>query len=152
MKTTIVGYGRRARIARGFTMIEVLVAGVILATSVLGLIRFIYVDYNLTSKSGYMGAAYTCGRSAIEEAHLVGFMGATEGNTYEYYDSLGSYPPLATQASGSVYKVTTNVSTDQISLGVPQPHALRTVSVTVALISTGQTIYQTYSALASGGV
>ena len=143
---------RKARRNSGFSLIEVLVAGLIISTSVVGMMQFAIVDFGLTSKSISMSAACTVGRSAIEAVRLAGFANAVEGTQTTYYDSNGSYPPATTSSSLSTFAAQTTIVSDLLNGSTPAPGALRTVTVTVSLISTGQVVYQTYTTLASGGV
>ena len=137
---------------RGLSMIEVLVAGTILATSVVGLVSFGYVNFQMTSKSTNMTAASAVARSEMEQVRLEGFSNAAEGSSTDYYDGNCTYPASTTQTSSSVYSVQTSVTTDLMNGSSPAAGALRTVCVSVSLVSSGQVVYQTYTALAYEGL
>jgi uncharacterized protein (TIGR02598 family) len=136
----------------GFPLVETLVAGAILATSVVGLVSFGYVNFQMTSHSTNMTAASAAARSEIEQVRLEGFTNASEGSSTDYYDTNGSYPASASQTSASVYSAQTTVTSDLLNGSVPAPGALRQVKVIVSLVSTGQEVYRTYTYLASGGI
>jgi len=142
----------RARCRRGFSLMEVLVAGLIIATSVVGMMQFAFMDYGMTGQSTNMSAATSIGRSAIEAVRMAGFANAPEGTQTVYYDMNGDYPPATTSSSSSIYAAQTIITSDILNGSTPAPGALRTVQVKVSLISTGQVVYTTYTYLASGGV
>lgn len=143
---------KRAGYRRGFSLIEAMVAGALLATSVVGLVSFVYVNFQMTNNSTNMTTASAAARSEIERIRLAGFANAAEGSSTDYYDSTGSYPGSATQTASSVYAVQTTVTSDLLNGTSPATGALRTVCVSVSLVSSGSVVYQTYTALASGGV
>ncbi len=143
---------RHRGITHGITMVEVLVAGLVLATSVVALVQFMYVNFQLTGKAQDISSGYSMARSAVESVREQGFTNAAEGNTTVYYDGNATYPPSTSKASGSVYSCLTNVTSDTFSGASPATTALRTVTVTVTRISTSQVVYTTTTALANLGV
>jgi Tfp pilus assembly protein PilV len=140
------------RVRRGVTMVEVLVAGVVLITSVVALVQFMYVNYSLTGKAEDISAAYSMARSAVENVHQQGFSNAAEGTTTVYYDGSATYPPSTSQVATSVYSCQTSIVSDSFNGANPATTALRTVTVTVTRISSGLILYQTTTALANQGI
>lgn len=133
-------------------MVEVLVAGVVLITSVVALVQFMYVNYQLTGLAQDISSAYSMARSAVEAVREQGFANAAEGTTTVYYDSLATYPPSTSQVSSSIFSCSTVIVSDSFNGASPATTALRTVTVTVTRISSGLIVYQTTTALANSGV
>jgi len=142
---------KRNRRQSGITMVEVLVAGIVLVTSVVALIQFMYVNFALTAKANYISTGYTMARTAVEYVREQGFTNAAEGTTTVYYDANATYPPSTSQVSSSVYSCSTLIASDQLNGSTPAPTALRKVTVTVTLLSSGLIVYQTTTALADYG-
>ena len=117
---------------RGITMVEALVAGLVLATCVVGLVQFMYVNYQLTAKAEDISAGYSIGRSAVETVRELGFTNAAEGGTTTYFDQYATFPPKSTTKVGSsIYSCVTTVTSDTFNGANPATTALRTVTITV---------------------
>jgi Tfp pilus assembly protein PilV len=144
---------RRKRIAshKGITMMEVLVAGVVLITCVVALVQFMYVNFALTGQAEDISSAYSMARTAIETVRQQGFSNAPEGSSTVYYDGSATFPPSTSQVSSSVFSCNTNIVSDIFSGSNPAPTALRTVTVTVTRLSNSLIVYQTTTALADYG-
>ena len=114
-----------------------------------------YVGFSVAVQTDQTGVAYNLGRRAMEEAKQTGFASTPEGTAILYYDSQGGNES-ATRTSAHAYQVTTVVSSDlTISSSnpvQPTPDALRTVTVTVTILSNNTTAYQVSTYFARAGI
>ncbi len=133
---------------RGFTIIEALIASLIMASSVMAMISLWNFTFNLTVKADNVGAAYTVGRHAMERVKLAGFDYATEGVTTLYYDQQGG-SESANKGAQHRLRMVTNIVSDP---GYPSYSAVRTVIITVTVLNTGQTLYTTGATLTKKGI
>ena len=134
--------------AGGFTIIEALIASLIMASSVMAMISLWNFTFNLTVKADNVGAAYMVGRHAMERVKLAGFDYAAEGATTLYYDQQGG-SESATQGAQHRMRMVTNIVSDA---GYPSYSAVRTVVITVTVLNTGQTLYTTGATLTKKGI
>ena len=135
----------------GVTYIEVLVASLIVSISLAAMSSLWYFSYRMSAQTDKQGVSYSIGRRALEEAKQTGFDNTAEGATTRYYDQTGG-GESTTQVTGSIYSVTTSVVSDQLVSGSPAPGALRTVTVTVKLVSTGAIVHTTTTYQAKAGI
>jgi prepilin-type N-terminal cleavage/methylation domain-containing protein len=142
--------GRRSH-GKGFTLIEVLAASVIVGTCLAAVVSMWAVAFTLSTNADHKSVGYNLGRRALEEAKQTGFQDTAEGTTTNYYDATGG-SRSATRTSAHSYSVAVTVSTDSISGGVPAPAALRTVSITVRFLRPDTTVYQCSTYLARAGI
>ena len=142
---------KRIQSHSGLTMVEVLVAGLVLVTSVVALIQFMYVNFGLTGRAQDLTAGYSMARTAIELVREQGFTNAAEGTTTVYYDGNATYPPSTSQTTSSVFSCSAAITSDAFSGANPAPTALRTVTVSVTRLSTNAPVYSTTTALANYG-
>lgn len=159
---------RRRPKQRGVTFIEILIAGLLLSIGLMGLVNVWNFSFQITTNTDDKVVAYNLGRQAMERMKLAGFNNtppgtttglypdATEGTTTLYYN--GNLGALGS-ASGARFSVTTSVTSSAVKSGtagvagaVPSDTALRTVTVTVKLISTNQTLYQASTYLVRAGI
>jgi len=140
---------------RGITLVETLVASLMAGVCLAGITSYWSFAYSLTAQTDQLSVAYNLGRHATEEARETGFSATPEGTSVLYYDNQGG-SESATLAANHSYSVTTVVSSDLTVNGSspvqPAPNALRTVTITVTLLSTGRTVYQTSTYFAKAGV
>lgn len=134
---------------------ELMIAGMLLSIGLMAVVGLWEFSFRVTANTDDMGVAYNLGRQAMESVKVSGFTSAAEGSTTAYYDGTQA----TVSASSARYSVTTNIVSDTVSSGtagvagaVPSDTALRTVTITVTLYSTSQTLYQTNTYLAKGGV
>lgn len=144
---------RRALKRPGVSFIETLVASLIVAGSLMGMVTLWQFSFKLTMTTNATGIGYTVGRRAIEEIQQQGFDYAADGSSTIYFDVSGG-GRSTTQATSSAYKVTTTVTTSAYvgTTTTPATTALRTVSVTVVYLPTSSTVYSTGTYLVKGGV
>lgn len=141
----------RRRTKRGFTLIEVLVAAVIVSVCLAATVSMWYFSFRMSVNTDAQGAAYNLGRRAMEEVKETGFQDTVEGTATLYYDKLGG-SKSATRVAAHVYSVTTVVTSSKLNGSVPASDALRTVSITVTSLATNQTLYQTSTYLVRAGI
>jgi len=136
---------------RAFTLIEVLVASIVVGVCLAGIVSMWSFAFSLSAQSGSKTTGYSIGRRALEEVKETGFQDTAEGTTTVYYDSSGG-SKSTTLASNHAYTVTTVVSTDVMNGAVPASTALRTVTVTVTERSSGATVFTCSTYLARAGI
>ena len=134
--------------ARGFTLIEALVATLIMALSIMAMISLWNFTFNLTVKADNVGVAYAVGRHAMERVKLAGFEFADEGATTLYYDRLGGSESAARSAQHRMKAVTSINS----GLGYPSYNASRAVVITITQLNTGEMLYKTGATLTKKGI
>lgn len=151
----IPGKNRQSR--QGATLVEVLVAALLLSIGLMGLLNTWVFSYNVTTNTDNSAIAYSLGRFALERVKMTGFYATAEGSTDAYYS--GNEVSVASNASNVRFRVTTSVTSDQVASGtagvagaVPADNALRTVTITVRLQPAGTVLYQTNTYLARAGV
>ena len=141
----------RRRTKRGFTLIEVLVAALIVSVCLAATVSMWYFSFRISANTDAQGAAYSLGRRAMEEVKETGFQDTTEGTATVYYDKQGGSKSAA-RTSAHVYSVTTVVASSKLSGSAPASDALRTVTITVTSLATNQTVYQTSTYLVRAGI
>lgn len=156
-KTFDSRYSRRRRKSlRGVSLVELLIAGLLLSISMMAMVQMWAFAYRVTANTDDKGIAYNLGRQAMETVKMSGFDNAAEGTATAYYNGL-----QVAQGSSSTarYSVTTSVVSSAVSSGtaglsgaVPSTTALRTVSITVSLVSGGTALYQTSTYLVKAGI
>ena len=147
-------YKRRTR--RGITFVELLVSALLMSIGVMGLVGTWAFSYRVTENTDNVGMAYNMGRMVLEQIKLQGFS-APEGTlTYNY---TGNGVACAANNPNRRFLVTSLVTSDMVTSGtagqtgaVPDNRALRTVNVTVQLISTGANIWTTQTRLVRAGI
>ena len=146
---------RRRRARRGVTLIEVLIASLMVSVNLAGVISFWSFAFSLSAQADRLGVASSLGRHALEAVRQTGFTSTPEGTSTLYYDNQGGNQ-TTTQTAGQDYSVTTSVVSDATIAGSnpvqPALTALRTITVTVKLISSGQTLYQISTYMARAGI
>jgi uncharacterized protein (TIGR02598 family) len=149
---------RLPRRRRGDTLMEVLVASLIVGVCVSALVSLWSLSYMLTRDTDDQDVAYTLARQALEAVKQTGFYNTAEAPSSapvtHYFDA--NQTNLDNQSSSARYKVRTTVISDKTVNGSnpvqPQDDALRTVTVTVTLVSGGTALYQTSTYLARAGI
>lgn len=143
------------QLRRGFTLVETLVAGLLLSIGIMGLVSIWLVSFRVTENTDNAAIAYNLGRHALERIKLSGFPSAAEGTSDYYYDG----NQTVVSAGSSRFWVTTSVVSDSVESGtsgqagaVPADDALRTVTITVRLQSTAAVLYTTSTYLARAGI
>jgi len=143
----------RAR-QRGFTIMDALIGAVLISVSMLALGQLWTFASRVTIDSDDMAVAYNLARQATEQIRQTGFTNTPEGSTSAYYNlSEVSVSAAATSARYEVVSsVTSSVTVPGSSPVQPATDALRTVVVTVTLVSSGQVLFQSGCYLVNGGI
>lgn len=149
---------RAGKKRRGVTLIEILVASLIVGVCVTALTSLWSFSYTLTTRTYDEDAAYALARNALEAIKETGFAYTAEASTsapvVHYYRADMALTDNDTAAAR--YKVSASVVSDLIVSGSnpvqPANNALRTVTVTVALYPGNQTIYQSGTYLVRAGI
>lgn len=131
---------------RGMTMIEILVAALILMVSCAGVVSMWYVAYAFTHQADETGLAYTVGRRTLESLKQTGYSAngfqlSADGATTRYYDAQGN--DTTASPSGHVLAVQTRLTTN---------NGLQTALVTVIGVSEGLVFYQSLTYLVRNGI
>jgi type II secretory pathway pseudopilin PulG len=147
---------------KGITIIDTLVAVLIMTVAMVGSIGIFFAASTMTTNTETNTLAESLARWSIEQAKSQGFdwcststagtenSAPCDGTTTAYYNNLGAALPNST---GAVFSVTTTVASNPApSGGVVSQSALRTVTVTVNDTATGKTLLTTATYLTWGGV
>lgn len=102
----------RSHRRRGATIIENLIAAVIMGIALVGVVSMYGFVTTTTRNNDRIAMAYNLGRSATEEIRLQGFAYAPEGASTAYYDVDGNLiPPADLQTVNPSFSVTKLVTT-----------------------------------------
>lgn len=144
----------RRQLRSGITFIEVMIAGLLMSVGIMGLVSMWAFSFNMTVRTDDKGVAYCLGRRALEQVKFNTFKTAAEGTYTYYYDG----NQAAVSSTAARYRVTVSVVSDQVKSGTagvagaqPADAALRTVTVTVQLHTSGEVLYQTATYLVRAG-
>lgn len=145
---------RTHRTQSGATMLEALVAAIIIGVAIMGLMSLWSFSAALSAKVDRDSIGYNLARRGLEKARAAGFALMPEGNTVYYYDLNGNSESAVN--SNHRYRVTITVTSDRTASqqGVPEvsSDALRTVVVTVVDLSSSATVETAGTTLVRGGV
>jgi prepilin-type N-terminal cleavage/methylation domain-containing protein len=131
----------------GFTLIEVLIASMIVGVCISAIVSTWAFAFGLSATADRESVGYSLGRRSMEEVKQIGFHDATMGTATLYYDGTGSTGSRSTtQASTHQYSVTTVISTDNLA------PPLYTVTITVRFLANGSTVYSCSTYLARAGI
>lgn len=145
------------RVKRGFSLIEVLVASMVAAVALLGMVRLWSFSFNTTRSSDQQGVGYNVGRLALERIKMTGFDYTSEGDIFRYYNPQGT-GESSTQNADSIYLLTMTVETDKKGFNTetgemrPAPDALRDVLVTVQRLEDKRVVFVGRTNLARSGL
>jgi uncharacterized protein (TIGR02598 family) len=146
---------RRAN--RAFSLIEVLVASLVAAVALLGMVRLWSFSFNTTRATDQQGVGYNIGRQALERVKMSGFDYTTEGSTLRYYKADGS-GEASSQQSTSAFCLALTVASDKLAVHSqtgekrPAPNALRDVAVVVTRLEDGRKVFVGRTNLARSGL
>lgn len=152
------GWGRRLKgRCRGSGLVELLVASLLLCIGLMGLVNTWAFSFRVTQNTDDRGVAYILARQAMERVKMSGFANTAEGTTTAYYTA--SQATTTSGSSTAYFSVVTSVVSDQmqsgtsgIAGGVPSQQALRTVTVTVNRVPSGQKVFSTSTYLVRAGI
>ncbi len=133
---------------RAFTLIEALVATLIVSVSLMALVTLWRFGFDLTSKTDDVGVACNVARHEMERVKLQGFDNAQDGTTTTYYTAQGA--AQTGPGASNRFQATTTVTTYG---AYPSYDATRTVTITVvSLLPTPVTLYHTGTELTKSGI
>jgi len=145
----------RLRRLRGLTLIETMVATMIITVAMIGSLGIFMSAQNMAGETSDNSVAESLVRGAVEAARSQGFYWCTtpgstpcDGSTTAYYDASGN----STTAASAKFTVVTTVASSSLTSGVPDNTALRTITVKVTRKSSGAVLETSGSYLAWGGV
>lgn len=140
---------------QGTTLIEVLIASMILVVGLMGLTGLWAYAETLTVDTDEIAIAYNLGRQALEQVKVAGFTQAPEGTTVAYYNANQG----AATSGTARYTVATGVVSSAVASGTagssgatPSQSALRTVTVSVRRGNAGRLLYATNTYLVGHGI
>jgi uncharacterized protein (TIGR02598 family) len=142
---------------RGFSLIEVLVASMVAAVALLGMVRLWSFSFNTTRATDQQGVGYNVGRLALERMKMTGFDYTAEGTVVRYYDAKGT-GESGTQQQTSAFRLTATVQSDKLAYHSqtgetrPAPDALREVLVTVHRLEDSRLVFSGRTNLARSGL
>src|SRR5688500_16026051 len=145
------------RANRAFSLMEVLVASMVAAVALLGMVRLWSFSFNTTRAADQQGVGYNLGRQALERIKLSGFDYTTEGSVVRYYNGLGK-DESAVQKRDSIYRLEMSVQTDKLAYhsesGEVRPawNALREVLVQVDRLQDDRNVFSGRTNLARSGL
>lgn len=134
--------------SRGITFIELLVALLLLAVCLIGLVGLWSFGFNITGHSQDVGAAYNIARREVEKARTVGYMLLPEGTQTTAYDGLGN----PTTGASPHFTATRTVLTIPDASGQINTGCLREVTVRVTARDMGGTAFETTTYFTRGGI
>ncbi len=139
----------------GISLIESLVAAVIIAAAAMGVISVFGFGYGITLSTADTSEAYNVSRDALEQVRLKGFYNAPEGAATSYYNRDGS-GPNATAGTNTLYKVVTTITSDKLQTSgtttSPAEDAVRAVKIVVTNYRTNAVLFTTGTNLARAGI
>ncbi len=142
---------------RGVTYVDLLVAALLMSIGMMALVGTWVFSFTVTANTDDIAIAYSLGRYTVEQVKMSGFTGQPEGTATAYFD--GNQNAVSSTSSAKRYTVTTSVVSSQVSSGtagqsgaVWTNSALRTVTVTVTLASSGRALFQTTTYLVRAGI
>ena len=142
---------------RAFSLMEVLVASMVAAVALLGMVRLWSFSFNTTRASDQQGVGYNLGRQALERIKLTGFDYTTEGNVVRYYNGQGK-DESSVQKRDSIYRMNVTIATDKLAYhsetGETRPawNGLREVLVQVQRLEDSRTVFSGRTNLARSGL
>ena len=147
-------HSRRTR--RGITFVELLVSALLMSIGVMGLVGTWAFSYRVTENTDNVGMAYNVGRMVLEQYKLMGFS-APEGPATFYYNGDGQ--GVVSTNTDRRYRVDVQLTSDLVTTGtagqtgaVPNQYALRTLSISVVQLQSGDTLWQTQTRMVRAGI
>ncbi len=134
---------------RGVSLIELLVALLILGVSLLALVGLWGFGFNVTRDSQDMAVAYNVARQEIERAKNMSYLFLPEATWATSYDGLGH---VSTTESPPHFVATVTVHTLPDANGELNTRCLREVTVSVTARDQASAMFETRTYLTRGGV
>jgi type II secretory pathway pseudopilin PulG len=160
--------GLPRRIRAGFTLVELLVGGLIMAVSLAAIVSLFAFAFTITQQNDDKSVAYNIARKELEQIRFEGFANALvirdangvvtskfrDGSRVTYYSASGNALPNST---GAAYRATLTITSDELvtlSDGSQRPadDCLRTVKVAVAKYPSAELVFTDGTFMARSGV
>jgi Tfp pilus assembly protein PilV len=159
---------RRSNKRKGATLIEVLIAALILSLSLLAALSLFGFGMTMTEKTGDESVAYNLARKSLEDARTKGAgysvpsLGLRtyflpEGATVTYYDANGG-SESTTQNANHRFSLTRTTTSDRLATNpssgqtFPADDAIREVSIVVRKLPGNQVLVETGTVIVRSGV
>ena len=145
------------RANRGFSLIEVLIASLVAAVALLGMVQLWSFSFNTTRATDQQGVGYNIGRLALERIKMSGFDYTAEGTVTRFYDHEGK-GESSSQLATSAYRLDLTVDTDKMAVHSetgelrPAPNAIREVEVSVQRLTDSRRVFIGRTNLARSGL
>lgn len=156
------GYRRRRS---GMSLLEVLIAMLIIGVSIASMLSLWYFAYNMSYQSDIKCVGYNIGRRTIERFREATWNVVPEGASCLFNPANGQYVATlyydgsgggeSTTQGTSQYKVTAVVTTDKWTTDTPPViagDALRAVDVTVTRLADSSVVFRTGTYLVRSGI
>ena len=142
------GQVRCLRPQRGLTFVELMVALLLLAVALSGLMGLWTFGFSTTRHSQDLGVGYNIARQEIERAKNIGFLLLPEGEWTTTYDGLGH---VTTQSSPH-FTAHTSVQTIPDANGQVNSNCLRTLHVQVRARENNEAVFESTTYVSWGGI
>lgn len=133
---------------RGLTLIELLVALVLLGVGAAGLVALWPFGFTMTRLSQDLGVGYNVARQEVERAKNIGYLMLPEASWAGGYDGLGN--PTADEDPH--YTAAASVATIPDEAGEVHSRCLRVVNVRVTARGMDRAVFETTVYFARGGI
>jgi prepilin-type N-terminal cleavage/methylation domain-containing protein len=130
---------------RGVTLVEVMVASLILVVGMMGITTAWIFSMNLTRTTDETAVSFNIARSTVERIRGIGFQFTPIATTEAFYDSSG----ITAGKNGAYYRAVTKVS--EAGMAAP-PLDQKEIRVTVNRVSDGKVLFATRTYLTLGGL
>ncbi len=135
----------RIRRQRGLTLIEALVAALIVGVSLTALMSAWLYSFHMTRRTDELTVAYNLGRMSVERMRAMGYFYADPRGMPEWWD-VNMQPSGVT---GAYYRVVTTITTGR-DAALPQ-YNLKQIEVVVQRVSDRAELFRTQTYLTWGG-
>jgi Tfp pilus assembly protein PilV len=162
------GWSPARRLRAGLQLIEVLIAGSIMAVSLAAIVSLFAFAFNITRQNDDKSVAYNIARQELEHIRFEGFSNALivrnddgsvqskfqDGTRTTFYDTAGK---ALLNNSGAAYSAVLVVTSNQLDVVTgggtrPSEDAKRTVIVTVRRLSDNSVVHQDGTMMVRSGV
>lgn len=139
---------------RGMTLVEILVAMLLLTVALFGLVCLFSSGFSLTRRSDDVGVAYNIAREEIEHARNMGFDHLPRAHTwlfgYNYDEATGAWQKTV---EANPHFAATVIADPGFSDPAAMPaYPLRTVRVEVRSVEDNEMLFYTETYLTQGGI
>ena len=133
---------------RGLTLIELLVALLLVGVALGALVALWPLGFSMTRRSQDIGVGYNVARQEVERAKNMGFLILPEAAWTTAYDGLGN----PTASANPHFTATTSVQTIPDAYGEVHSRCLRVLHVQVTERDVSGSVFESTTYLARGGI